>query len=72
MTGPEPPTETTDQSPARAKAGGEQMLVPGVVPITTRDRLARRAAAPLAPRVRQKPCDSGLFDLAARDQLSLF
>ena len=51
---------------------GPQSLVPGVVPITVRDRLLCRAAAPLAPKKPQRGCDHGLFDLAARDQLDLF
>ena len=51
---------------------GEQTLIPGVAPITGRDRLALRAAAPLRPRVAQKPLDIGLFDEDARKQLSLF
>ena len=51
---------------------GEQRLVPGVVPITMRDRLEARMAAPLLPTRPQKPLDLGLFDMAARDQLDLF
>ena len=51
---------------------GEQGLVPGVVPITMRDRLEARMAAPLLPTRPQKPLDLGLFDMAARDQLDLF
>lgn len=51
---------------------GPQSLVPGVVPLTALDRLLWRAAAPMAPRKPQRPCDLGLFDLAARDQLELF
>ena len=51
---------------------GEQQLVPGVAPITTRDRLQARMAAPLLPTRPQKPLDLGLFDMAARDQLDLF
>ena len=51
---------------------GAQTLVPGVVPITARDRLAARAAAPLEPKKPQRPCDLGLFDLNARNQLDLF
>ena len=51
---------------------GEQRLVPGVVPITMRDRLQARMAAPLLPTRPQKPLDLGLFDLAARNQLDLF
>ena len=51
---------------------GEQRLVPGVVPITIRDRLEARMAAPLLPTRPQKPLDLGLFDVAARNQLDLF
>lgn len=51
---------------------GPQSLVPGVAPITPRDRLAARAAAPLEPKKAQRPCDLGLFDLNARLQLDLF
>jgi hypothetical protein len=51
---------------------GEQRLVPGVAPITIRDRLESRMAAPLSPTRPQKPLDLGLFDIAARDQLDLF
>jgi len=51
---------------------GEQRLVPGVLPITTRDRLQARMAAPLLPTRPQKPLDLGLFDMAARNQLDLF
>lgn len=57
---------------AEATPIGIQSLVPGVAPITQGDRLAWRAAQPLAPRKPQRPCDLGLFDLAARDQLDLF
>lgn len=51
---------------------GEQTLIPGVRPITMRDRIEARMAAPLIPRKPQKPLDIGLFDMAARNQLSLF
>ena len=47
-------TERTDQ--------GEQSLVPGVRPVTLRDRLQVLADAPLTGRRRQKPCNIGLFD----------
>ncbi len=60
-------TETTD--------AGEQMLVSGVQPVTLCDRLAAMAARPMLPRcnpnARQKPCNLGLFDEAARDQIDL-
>ncbi len=53
-------------------AAGEQCLVPGVAPISHGDRLRLRGDAPLAATRPQRPCDVGLFDLAARDQLDLF
>ena len=64
MSAARPQTEPTEQ--------GDQMLVAGVAPITTRDRLRLRALAPLVSRIPQKPPDSGLFDLSARNQLDLF
>jgi hypothetical protein len=51
---------------------GLQSVMPGVAPITQDDRLAWRAAAPLIAARPQPPCDVGLFDLNARDQLDLF
>jgi hypothetical protein len=51
---------------------GDQCLVPGIAPITIRDRLELRAAAPLAPAKPQRPMDVGLFNLSARNQLDLF
>ena len=51
---------------------GEQTLISGVCPITTRERLALLMAAPLAPRKPQKPLNIGLFDEDARNQLHLF
>ena len=54
---------------------GEQTLVIGVRPVTLADRLALRAAAPIAPRrnpdAQQKPCDLGLFDEVGRAQTDL-
>ena len=63
---------SADQFAVEATAIGAQTLVPGVVPISQADRLAWRAAAPLAAKKPQRPLDHGLFDLAARNQLSLF
>ena len=57
-------TESTEQ--------GEQLLVPGIHPVTQRERLALLMATPLAPRREQKPLDIGLFDENARNQLDLF
>jgi hypothetical protein len=51
---------------------GEQMLVPGVRPVTLRERLTLQASAPLGPKKSQKPLNIGLFDEDARNQLNLF
>jgi hypothetical protein len=51
---------------------GEQILFAGVAPVSVRDRLALRMAAPMAPRKPQKPLNIGLFDEDARNQLALF
>lgn len=51
---------------------GEQTLIPGVPPVTLRQRLALAQAQPLAPIKAQKPLNIGLFDENARNQLSLF
>ena len=51
---------------------GEQTLVHGVTPITSRDRLAIRANAPMEPRKAQRPADHGLFDTNARNQIEMF
>lgn len=65
MNTPRPtPSEPTDQ--------GEQVLVPGVPPISLRQRLAALFAAPLGPRKPQRPMNIGLFDEDARNQLDLF
>ena len=51
---------------------GEQVLVPGVQPITPAERLAILANAPMQPRRPQRPTDHGLFDTNARNQLEMF
>ncbi len=51
---------------------GEQTLIPGVRPVSVRERLALRMAAPLGPRKPQKPPNIGLFDDDARNQFDLF
>ena len=53
-------------------ACGEQPLVPGVRPITLRERLQFQAHAKLAPKAQQKPLNIGLFDEDERNQLNLF
>ena len=55
-----------------ATAIGNQTLVPGVAPITPRDRLAIRANAPMEPRKAQRPANHGLFDTNARNQIEMF
>ena len=57
-------TEATDQ--------GEQKLIHGVYAVSMKARLNVLAAHPLAPTRLQKPCDLGLFDEVARNQLDMF
>ena len=51
---------------------GPQSLVPGVRPVSMKARLEALAAHPLISDRLQKPCDLGLFDEAARNQMELF
>ncbi|MEO1702355.1 MAG: hypothetical protein AAFR71_09915 [Pseudomonadota bacterium] len=53
---------------------GEQFVVRGYQPVTTRERLDHQSNLPMQPKrpCVQKPCDIGLFDEAARKQLDLF
>jgi hypothetical protein len=51
---------------------GPQALVPGVRPVSMKARLEVLAAHPLASMKMQKPCDIGLFDDVARNQMDLF
>ena len=51
---------------------GEQTLIPGVPRVSIYERLMVLAAQPLGPKRSQKPCDLGLFDEVARNQLDLF
>ena len=62
------PLPLADRADARRRADPH----PRRRPVSLRDRLALRLAAPMAPRVPQKPLDIGLFDEDARNQLSLF
>lgn len=50
---------------------GEQTLVPGVRPITQRERIEALMNAPLTARREQQPLNIGLFDEAARAQFDL-
>jgi hypothetical protein len=51
---------------------GEQSLIPGVRPVSIRARLEALAAHPLVSMKMQKPCNLGLFDEDARNQMDLF
>lgn len=51
---------------------GEQTLIPGVRRVSIYERLMVLAAQPLGSKKLQKPCDLGLFDEVARNQLDLF
>ncbi len=51
---------------------GPQTLVPGVRPVSMKARLEVLAAHPLGSDRLQKPCDIGLFDEVARNQMELF
>jgi len=56
---------TTEQTPE-----GTQTLVPGVEPVTERQRLEKRMQAPNQGGT--APCNRGLFDTGARNQLDMF
>jgi hypothetical protein len=51
---------------------GPQTLLPGVRPVSMKARLEALAAHPMASDRLQKPCDIGLFDDVARNQMDLF
>jgi hypothetical protein len=51
---------------------GPQTLVPGVRPVSMKARLEVLAVHPMASDRLQKPCDIGLFDDVARNQMELF
>ena len=67
MTGDLPIPFETEPTPI-----GDQTLIPGVRRVSIYERLMVLAAQPLGPKKLQKPCDLGLFDEAARNQLDLF
>lgn len=67
MTGDLPIPFETEPTPI-----GEQTLVPGVWRVSIYERLMVLAAKPLIPKKSQKPCDLGLFDETARNQLDMF
>ena len=72
MSGADPRPVPTETVLTEATAQGEQVLVPGVAPVTLRARLERLLEAPLRPSKPQKPLNIGLFDEDARNQLNLF
>ena len=55
-----------------ATVQGQQVLVPGVRPVSMKARLEVLAAHPLGSDRLQKSCDIGLFDDVARNQMELF
>ena len=55
-----------------ATVQGEQKLILGVHPVSMKARLNVLAAHPMASTKLQKPCDLGLFDDVARNQLDMF
>ena len=57
---------------SEATEQGEQCLVPGVAPISQRQRLEWALLQPLGAKRLQKLCDLGLFDLNAHNQLEMF
>ena len=51
---------------------GEQCLIVGVRPVSMKARLEVLAAHPMVSDRLQKPCNIGLFDDVARNQMDLF
>ena len=51
---------------------GEQVLIPGVAPVSLRQRLELLMTGPLRPSKPQRPLNIGMFDEDARNQLDLF
>ncbi|MEL7190764.1 MAG: hypothetical protein AAGK17_14525 [Pseudomonadota bacterium] len=75
MTQQASPTYRKPQTPeTEHTAIGEQLVVQGYQPVTSKERLDYQATLPMQPKrpCVQKPCDIGLFDEARRNQLDLF
>ena len=70
-TTPEPAREAGFSLPAEQPGRGEQTLIPGVAPVTERDRADARGEQPLRSDREQRPADDGLFDTGARRQTDL-
>ena len=51
---------------------GEQCLIAGVHPVSMKARLEVLAAHPMVTTKLQKPCNIGLFDDVAQNQMDLF
>lgn len=60
------PVLETEQTDA-----GEQTLVPGVQPVTDKQRLERLAKSPMRGKREQKPCTAGLFNDDQQAQVDL-
>jgi hypothetical protein len=55
----------------REGADSEQIIMPGVRPVSLGERLNWQAQLPMQPRRAQKPLDIGFWD-PMRDQLEMF
>ena len=53
---------------------GDPYLIGDVKPVSQREKLELLASLPMQPKRarQQKPCDLGLFDEVARNQMDLF
>lgn len=53
---------------------GQQYLMGDMQPVTTKEKLDWLARLPMQPKraLHQKPCNHGLFDDVARNQMELF
>ncbi|MEO1701955.1 MAG: hypothetical protein AAFR71_07865 [Pseudomonadota bacterium] len=71
---PTPTRENLQSLQTEQTAIGEQFVVQGYQPVTTKERLEHRSTLPMQPNrpCVQKPCDIGLFDEVRRNQLDLF
>lgn len=61
----------TEARGSERTAAGEQLLVDGVKPVSTREKLEAQAAKPLRGGDKAPP-EGGLFDLGTRDQLDIW
>ena len=63
---------TLRPSPPNRRPRASKSSFPASRPVSLRERIEARMAAPMAPRKPQKPLNIGLFDEDARNQLRLF